>query len=213
MSQPDFEGAKEYIADWLRKGLPDGLLYHGYHHTLDDVVVAVERLADLEAVEGEERLLLLTAAHYHDSGFLEKYGENEKIATNITRAVLPRFGYDERQIHTVCEIIMATQLPQSPANLLQEIMCDGDLDSLGREDFFLASHRLRLELAHYERAVPLREWYDQQLLFLQEHHYFTKSARALREEGKQKNMAELRELLYPKGVHSPAAERGASTDH
>jgi hypothetical protein len=39
------------------------------------------------------------------------------------------------------------------------------------------------------------EWYTNQLRFLTSHHYFTKSARSLRDSRKQRNIADLERLL------------------
>jgi hypothetical protein len=90
---------------------------------------------------------------------------------------------------------MVTQVPQEPTGLLQQIICDADMDSLGRKDFFVASHRLRLEYAAYEKPVTLIEWYPRQLAFLERHTYFTPSAAQLRDPGKRNNIEEIKRLL------------------
>lgn len=51
------------------------------------------------------------------------------------RQYLPHFGYTGDEIEQVCDIIMATQMPQNPHNHLGQIICDADLDYLGRNDF------------------------------------------------------------------------------
>jgi predicted metal-dependent HD superfamily phosphohydrolase len=197
MSQPDFIRARAYILEKMSNGLARNLFYHGLHHTIGDVAPAVERLAEMEGINGEALLLLNTAALYHDSGFLEQYTANEAIGTRIASQVLPKFRYTDAQIQVVGEIIMATQVPQRPQNLLQEIMCDGDLDTLGREDFFFTGHLLRLELAAHGQPMTVREWHTEQLAFLEEHRYFTSSAQSLRNVQKQKNIRELRRILGP----------------
>ena len=195
MSGPDFLAAKQYILERLRQELPQNLYYHGYHHTRDDVFPAVKRLAALEELDDKDRLLLFTGALYHDSGYLEQYHDNEVIGVRLANAVLPQFGYDDEQLRIIGEIIMATRLPQAPDTHREAIMCDADLDSLGRADFFVVSHRLRLEMAAYGHPSTVRDWYEGQLLFLRQHRYFTESARRLREGGKEKNVEEIRRLL------------------
>ena len=37
-------------------------------------------------------------------------------------------------------------MPQTPKNHLEEIMCDSDLDYLGRQDFYPIAETLRQEL-------------------------------------------------------------------
>jgi uncharacterized protein len=195
MNQPDFERAKQYVLGRLEKELPPDLYYHGIHHTRDDVLPAVERLARLEKLPADETLLLRTAALYHDTGYIEDYYNNEEIGLRIAYETLPYFGYRPADIEVIGQIIMATRLPQCPQNLMEQIICDGDMDSLGRKDFFIVSHRLRLELTIYDVPVPLRDWYPRQLDFLEAHRYFTAGARNLREAGKQNNTHEIKQLL------------------
>jgi uncharacterized protein len=54
---------------------------------------------------------------------------------------------------------------------------------------------LRAELEASGSEIPLTDWYHQQIAFLSQHCYFTATARALRDEGKQHNIALLQSLL------------------
>jgi uncharacterized protein len=187
---PDFAAARRYALQRLERELSPTLTYHTLGHTWDDVVPAAERLAQGEGVGGEALDLLLSAAYLHDIGYVERYENNEEIAVRIARSSLPRFGFNLRQIEVVTGIIMVTQLPQSPSSLLQEIMADADLDVLGREDYFARNYALRDEvLAMTGHAPSKHEWLAGQLSFLQSHRYFTATARALRDAGKQANIA------------------------
>ena len=60
---------------------------------------------------------------------------------------------------------MATKMPQRPKNLLQQIICDADLDYLGRNDFFILSEKLHKEFIEYKIACNDEEWKNQGLLF------------------------------------------------
>lgn len=199
----DFDQAR-YHAFVLLEDLPSNLFYHGIRHTRDDVLHAAERLAVMEGVDEEDLLLLRTAALYHDIGYLEQYVKNEPIGVRIASEMLPAFGYSRGQIERIGQIIMATQLQmvdgkfvQVPDgnDLLQQLMCDADLDSLGREDFFIIGEGLRLELGRYGMPKTLREWYEGQIAFQEAHSYFTNSAQMLRNAGKQRNVRELKEVL------------------
>lgn len=194
-TQPDFEAAKQYALGRLEAELPRDLYYHGLHHTRDDVYPAVSRLAVLAGLHGEEFMLLETAAIYHDMGYIARYARNEEIGASMAREILPQFGYNEEQVAVIYNLIMATQLPQSPQTVLEQILCDADLDSLGRKDFFVSSQALRLELIAYGPSYNLRQWYEIQQQFLSQHTYFTATARALRNTGKQRNLMEIESLL------------------
>ena len=49
----------------------------------------------------------------------------------------------------ICGMIMATKIPQSPKNYLEQILCDADLDYLGRDDFYDIGGTLFKELKTY----------------------------------------------------------------
>lgn len=191
----NFEGAKAYAIRRLTEELGPELYYHSAAHTVCDVVPAAERLAAMEGVQGEALLLLKTAAYFHDLGYIKRRRRHELIGVSIMSSVLPGFGYNSKQVEKVCEIIMATRIPQSPSNLLQEIMADADLDVLGREDYLERSQALRDELAALGHPTSDVVWFSSQLKFIKEHHYWTVSARNLRGEQKQRNIEAMAEKL------------------
>ncbi len=193
--QPDFERAQQYALHRLERELSLGLLYHGLSHTQDDVVPAADWLAGREGLPGEARGLLLTAAWFHDLGFVEQPAAHEWIGARLASEVLPGFGFSSAQVEIIRSAILATIIPQSPSTLLESIMADADLDVLGRDDFLLRNGRLRQEFAiqgeHYSDA----DWYARQLKFLEAHTYFTASARARRAAGQSSNVAQLKRIV------------------
>src|SRR5271166_1081253 len=127
----EFEKVKKFILKKLLKELPDNLTYHSTEH-IKDVYSSAKKLARLEKIEGEDLTLLLTAVLFHDSGFMQQQKEHERISCEIAMEYLPRYDYTPEQIARICGMIMATKIPQTPNNKLEEIICDSDLDYLGR---------------------------------------------------------------------------------
>jgi uncharacterized protein len=195
MGDVNFDPIRQTVLLRLEHGLSPKLLYHGIEHTRDDVLPAAIRLGELAQLSEEDMLILKTAALYHDIGYLESYSNHEMIGARIASEELPELGYGPHQVQKIADLIMATRMPQSPRTLLEMLMCDADLDSLGREDFFITSHRLRLELRGMGLETTLREWYTRQLKFLQGQTYWTEYARALRDAGKQKTIEDLKTVL------------------
>ena len=95
MQNQNFEHAKQYALGRLEKELSSGLYYHGLFYTTDDVVLAVEKFAEGEGIEGESLDLLLTAAWFHDLGFIEVRAGHEAAGARIASEVLPGFGYGD----------------------------------------------------------------------------------------------------------------------
>jgi predicted metal-dependent HD superfamily phosphohydrolase len=186
---------KTIIFDELSNGLSPQLYFHSVAHTRDDVLPAAESLAQQMGVTGEHLLLLNTAALFHDVGYLERYENNEPLAAARTREILPVYNYQPEQIEIIARLIEKTAMPQRPETLLEQIMCDADMDSLGRKDFWALSTKLCEELAFYRQRVEPGDWLCQQLVFLESHNYFTQAARQLRNAGKMENVRKLRAMI------------------
>jgi len=182
---------ESFILDKLEKGLPKNLYYHNLKHTID-VYTQVELIGRSENVTKEELLLLRTAALFHDAGHLIDYDTHEEMSVKLVNEILPQYQYSERQINIIAQLIMATKLPPNPTNLLEEIMCDADLDYLGRQDFLPVSNTLYKELHEHGKIGTEREWNEMQIKFINNHFYFTKTARKQRNVNKQSQLDKLR---------------------
>jgi uncharacterized protein len=195
MNIRNFEQARQYALHRLEQELSPNLLYHGITHTRDDVVTAIELLAGREGIKGESLYLLLTAAWFHDLGFVEQPAYHELISARIAAKILPEFDYTEAQIEIIRWIIFSTILPQAPATTLEKIMTDADLGVLGRDDFMFQNGNLRHELAFFGKKYSDAEWFTGQIKFLDTHTYFTLSAHALWDAGQLKNSSDLKRAL------------------
>jgi predicted metal-dependent HD superfamily phosphohydrolase len=190
----EVSSAKAYILKRLEKELHSNLSYHSLHHVLD-VEQAAIRLADAEGVTDYEKELLLTAVAFHDSGFIYQTKDHEERGCSIVREVLPGFNYTSEEIERICGMIMATKIPQNPHNVLEQIICDADLDYLGRDDFWEIGNHLYQELSVYGILSNEKEWNNLQLKFLNSHHYFTQSAIALRQATKQDHLKKIEAIV------------------
>lgn len=193
-SSINYYKAERFILKQLEERLSDKLHYHSIAHTRD-VVTAVERLALSENVTDEGLFLLKTAATYHDAGFVEQYDKNEPIGVRLASEILPKYGYTPEHIETIKNLIYVTSIPHQPKNHLEQIICDADLDYLGREDFHQIADRLRRELKEHSKIESDRQWDEIQVKFLTQHRYFTKTAILTRREKKLQNLAEIKEKL------------------
>jgi uncharacterized protein len=191
----DIQHAEEFILAQQRKDLPSTLYYHGIHHVLD-VVEAALRLAQSEQITDEESLALIrTAALYHDCGFMTTYQAHEEEGCRYARETLPRFGYSNQQIDQICGMIRATQIPQAPQNRFEQILCDADLDYLGRDDFEPIARTLYEELKVRNYVPDERAWNRVQVRFLESHRYWTPTAVAQRQPQKEAHLNELKRIV------------------
>ena len=199
----NYHAAKAFILDKLETELSEKLTYHGLHHTLD-VLYTTEELCFLEKITPYESMLVKTAALFHDSGFTIGNVEHETLGCQIARAHLPRYDYTPMEVERICGMIMATRIPQTPCNPLEEIICDADLDYLGRDDFYTIGATLFDELRAYNILNTSEDWNRLQVRFLENHRFFTKTNRRRRAPRKQLYLAELKKIVagYEKDKNS-----------
>lgn len=183
----------DFVVDKMRRELPDFVIYHSVEHTLD-VYEAAVRLAALEGLDATDTKLVSAAALLHDSGITVSFENHEDISAQIAEQHLPSFGFTANEIEKVKRMIIATKLPQTASGIDEQILCDADLDYLGRGDFFIIGQKLRLEWELTGNKISLCDWYVIQMEFLKKHKYFTRSARELREERKMQNLKEIEHL-------------------
>jgi uncharacterized protein len=190
----DYHAAKAFILDILERELPDKLTYHGLHHTLD-VLHSTEELCYFEHIPPYESILLKTAALFHDSGFTIGIREHERLGCLIVHRHLPRYGYSPEEIKRVCGMVMATRIPQTPHNRLEKILCDADLDYLGREDFHEIGNSLFQELQSCDVLHCRKDWNRIQVQFLENHCFFTPTNKRRRTNQKERYLKELKKIV------------------
>ena len=192
--RPDLDAAINYAYGRLATELGTDLSYHNVAHTRDWVVPAVLRLAEASGIGGVDLDLVLTAAWFHDIGYIERYAANEPIGARVAGEALPMFGYRPEHVRSVQGMILATAVPQHPAGILEQLVADADLDILARPEMLDQNQCLRDELSR--RATPStdEEWYAGQLRFFDTHHYFTLAAQQMNDATKAQNRAILAKL-------------------
>jgi len=170
------------------------ILYHDARHTMD-VIQSVERIARADGVNERSILQLKIAALFHDIGYLVKAENHELNSVDVFQEHALSYTLDETSLNTIKELILATKVPQAPQNHLQSIICDADLDYIGRRDFSVLAEFLYLELLCQKRVANRDEWNQMQLLFLETHRFHTQYASENRAERKLKNIMELKHRM------------------
>jgi HD superfamily phosphodiesterase len=191
---------KTYIIQKLKSEISPALSYHGVHHTIEVLDVCNEYIKRLK-IDRSKAGLLRTAALFHDTGFIWTYTHHEERGAEFAREILPAWGYQDDEIEAIGNMIMATKIPQNPRNLLEEILCDADLDYLGTNRFFTTGKTLYQELFTHNVIQDEVMWDQLQINFLSNHLYHTDFAKKNREPVKRKYLANIikkREMVLDK---------------
>ncbi|ULQ50667.1 HD domain-containing protein [Flavihumibacter fluvii] len=192
MTESGFQAIHASIVQRLSTGLDSRLTYHNLAHTLD-VLDQSLRISLAENISDPHQLLLIRiAALFHDTGFLFEYSGHEARSCVIMREALKDTSITEKELNQISGMIMATKIPQSPTNLMEQIICDADLDYLGREDFPPISNNLKQEFLEYGVIKSEEAWDPLQIGFLEKHQYFTLTSNRTRAPKKNEYLAMLK---------------------
>ena len=181
-----YEQLYSFVISELENKLAKNLTYHNVSHTKNVIDNAIF-IGEKEQISAHELTLLKSAALLHDVGFLENHLNHESLGCDFAKKHLPDFEYSAQEIDAICNMIMATKLPQTPKNHLSEILCDADLFYIGNNEYEIYADKLFSEFKHNEVLITQEVWHKRQIDFLNSHHFFTKTAAEEREAKKQEN--------------------------
>ena len=194
-SRVQFMDIQEYVLDLLEVNLPSNIYYHNVKHTID-VTTEVELIGWAEGLPEKDILLLKVAALFHDTGQIKVNKGHEEVSCQYAEEILPGYNYSPEKIAVIKRIIMATQLPHTPNDILEAVIQDSDLDYLGRNDFIPVSNMLYKELVERDGVkMTMNQWNKAQIKFISNHQYYTKTAQSLREVNKQSQIERLKALV------------------
>lgn len=189
----DYQDAFNKVEAFLLKELPLYYTYHSIEH-FRDVVKQVERIAKKEKIDKAGILDIKLAAWLHDVGYIWGPLDHEEKSVEYAKVILHEMKFPKSKISLITGMIMATKMPQSPKNHFEQIICDADLDYLGRIDFEDISSNLLKELEINQKITNFN-WLKIQEKFLKSHKYFTLTSQKSRELNKQKRLEKIQDLL------------------
>jgi hypothetical protein len=200
----DFRKLHRRIENEMEKRLPTKLKegYHNFDHTID-VVVSGNLFGTMENISPEQWRILGLALYGHDTGQMLDDDEFGKILSednydskgheirgqqwvyDLGKGLFTPYEKDAaaKLVPYTTTFVNGkfTDVPED--NLLARILCDADVDNLGRTDFFEKGELLRQELGIKDKE----KWYNMTKGLMELHEFYTNSASALRNLQKQRN--------------------------
>lgn len=194
-NRPDFqyELAFQKVESFLLENLPKQYTYHTIEH-IRDVVKQAERIAKKEKIDKSIIQDIKLAAWLHDVGYIWEPNRHEARGAEYAISILTEMKFPKSKISLITGMIMATKIPQSPKNHLEQIICDADLDYLGRDDYDYNSNNLLKEI-ELSKKITQKEWLLIQEKFLKAHAYFTTTSQKLRNKRKKETLLSIQEQL------------------
>ena len=150
-----------------------------------EILSAAERLSD------EEFINLKLASVFLLSGYIYDYDKPMEESTRLVEEILPAYGFERENVTAVSRIIK-NLYSNNPDSLSDKILHDARYDYLGRIDFLFLTDKLLRESTEYGSHPNRSTWVDTQLRLLNEHDFFTASARLLRSVSVEEQIAALK---------------------
>ena len=190
------EQSENLVSNLLKDKLSNLYSYHNFSHTFN-VVGAVNKLCIKENVEGVEKEMLLTAAWFHDTGYINGTEDHENESVKIAAAFLKEKGQSEEFIAGVSKLILATSKLYIPQTLSEKIIKDADFVHITSLEYTSTCELLRFELKNtMNLSFDNLEWAKENLNFLvNTHRFYTDYALKKWQPLKEKNIVMVQKKL------------------
>nr|WP_314896019.1 Pycsar system effector family protein [uncultured Flavobacterium sp.] len=198
--------AQDFVFNLLKDKLSVLYTYHNFNHTLG-VVNAVNTLSDSENLNPSDKEILLIAAWFHDTGYINGCANHEDLSSVIAADFLKEKGKSDDYIKKVSSLIKATRKDSVPQTLFEKIIKDADYYHLFSEDYALACEFLRTEWENTEQKLFTdKDWAIENRDFLvNKHHFYTDYALKNWQPLKEKNIKKVQKKI--KKVEEEAKEK------
>lgn len=169
---------EEEVLEWYREQMSEKLIFNDDTH-LKNILTQAELIGRAEKISDEETILVQLAALFVITGYAINYSDPYPESVRIMEARAPEFGFDPERIKLAAEVLMDA-VSESPSGVPARILNDAICDYYARIDLLV-----RLDLLYREEnsflKIPDRiKWYNDQLLRISRHSYYTSTARLLR---------------------------------
>lgn len=187
------EQAKDFVIKLLKDNLSPSFTYHNFNHTLD-VVNAVDTLAVSENLNPSDKEILLIAAWFHDTGYINGPTNHEDSSIVISTKFLTEKGKSTDYIEKVASLIKATTFDYEPRTLFEKIIKDADYFHLSKDTYGSSCEALRIEWQNLSgKLYSDYDWVMENLDFLgHKHQFYTEFALKNWQPLKEKNIKNLK---------------------
>ncbi|HKK10160.1 MAG TPA: Pycsar system effector family protein [Bacteroidales bacterium] len=202
MSEEILKVAEDYVKDFFEKQNTEAMHFHNIDHT-ENVVEAVDLIAERCEMDPHEKTLIKLAAWFHDTGYFFKREGHEDSSIKIATQFLKSQQIPEEDISIIEQCIESTKKEAIPKSKYEMVMKDADLYHLSTDIFLEKSLSLRKEWkAVSDEKLNKEKYLFDTLEFMAAHRYYSRYGIEVLTPRKQKNIEkvkqEISELVFKK---------------
>lgn len=195
MNREILKAAEDYVKDFFEKQNTETMHFHNIDHT-EDVVSAVDLIAEKCELNQHEKTLIKLAAWFHDTGYFFKREGHEDSSVRIAKQFLNSQQLPEKDIEVVVQCIESTKKDAIPQSKYQMVMKDADLYHLSTNAFLEQSLSLRKEWkAAYDEKMNKEKYLFNTLEFMVSHRYYTLYGKDVLTPRKQQNIEKVKKEI------------------
>ena len=183
---------EEFVLQKMTDELPPTVVFHNNRQTKDVYSVA-ELIGRAESLSAEDILLIRTASLFLNLGYCGTYKENVTNSIRFAEIILPKYKYSPEQISIVIQLINATNTRYNHTGKLESVLIDAYNNYMGRVDYLFLSIDLFHEVKQQNGGISEKEWFNQQVRFLERFSFYTPTANLLREVSAEEQILKIKE--------------------
>jgi predicted metal-dependent HD superfamily phosphohydrolase len=185
-----------FVKSFFEEKLSEDYVFHNFEHARY-VAEKSEWIGRNSGLSLEDIDMVVFTAWFHDVGYVYGFEGHEERSSELATMFLKTKNVEQEVIDHVDACIMATRLPQTPGDLLAQVLCDADMAHLAEPDYFDRVELLRKEWKNtLGKKMSKGKFYKISEKFFWQHKYFTEFAKKVLAPGKEKNLQLLEKEIY-----------------
>ncbi len=181
--------AASFVEELFNRELPDGYLFHNIEHTRY-VAEKAELIGKNSKLNETDLNIVVLCAWFHDTGYINGFENHEERSAKMAEDFLKSGDISSDIIDGVKRCILTTRVPQTPEDLLSQILCDADMAHMADENYFDWFEKSRKEKNNTRKdKVSKLKYLRMSKEFFEQHNYFTEYAQKEFTPAKQENLS------------------------
>ncbi len=187
--------AEDYIKELYSTHPHELLLFHNLNYS-NQVVKCARKIAVKENFTEEDLHLTILASWFLNIGYLFDFVEHIKQSLRIANAFLTQAGYPDGKKKLALNAIENVLKNQKPGNEIEKVLADANNAIFASKELVLWVKYHRQERNYFVKPkITKRNFWQNMSNLLNEHEFFTQSAKQMFQKGKEDNVEKINQFL------------------
>ena len=187
--------AENYIRDLYANHPHEPLLFHNYNYTTR-VVKCANKIVNNENLEDVDIQMVLLSVWFLNVGYLFDFVNHINQSIRVVKNFIEEYDYPVDKAEIIIKAIERVLKNNKPQNIIEKVLSDANNSLLSSEELLLWVKHNRQERNYFVKPkVNKRSFWQTTICLLNEHEYYTQSAKNLFQKGMSENIEKFNLLL------------------